>query len=648
MTTTTRVPLEPFLPLASLESDVTYPRPVTSSTLSSQVSSALCPLALSRGEAGCFDHLSATSRLTSPYPALKTNGVNVPSLPSNIKGFSPSSPPLRGPPPAQPAHFLLPNLAPVRETNFHLQQLRSSSLSPNHRRVTLARESFRGEPLESVAASRYSSPVDPANEYSSAHTIHRLLQQNARIRGAWEAERKYLEANRERAEEVYKEERVIMEEDRLAWDDERAQLLQQVEALGRERVGWDSEKSRLLQQIERLQIKVSALESRLDGYVATSERGLASRIPTRDHSASNDAVGGGDASHEGRGSTFHPLMNASNMNSGPAQSNVGSLKTGKLSSSDQATSQSNLSSMATVIPGPLSPPSNAMGLSGTENGHVPVVDVREIHPELEGIPIKANAIQRPTFTDGPTPIGSRITSRTGSPTENQRSPLDKQESRQQTLETLAAPETARLTMHAGHTPSHSMSVVPTSVPSAVSTAASSGGCTTPLACQDHMTPLKSGAADEDDRRDSSVSMSEPAEPVEPAPSQQAQVGSTDDSPDPLMDPDSREDRTLAAPLMIRNIPATDEIFLRRLSDKLEEMRRSPEIAIPAVLKDPVPDGGSPEEFMLPSPPAAAGAVAEAAETTRSRHRSPKNDEELEIPLRIKKSSNFGAPFGERR
>ncbi|KAK2067352.1 hypothetical protein P8C59_001102 [Phyllachora maydis] len=129
---------------------------------------------------------------------------------------------------------------------------------------------------------------------------------------------------------------------------------------------------------------------------------------------------------------------------------------------------------------------------------------------------------------------------------------DDQKSRQQTLETLAAPETARLTMHAGHTPSHSMSVVPTSVPSAVSTAASSGGCTTPLACQDHMTPLKSGAADEDDRRDSSVSMSEPAEPVEPAPSQQAQT-------------------------------------LSRM-----------------------------------------------------------NDEELEIPLRIKKSSNFGAPFGERR
>ncbi len=58
--------------------------------------------------------------------------------------------------------------------------------------------------------------------------IRRLVQQNGRIREAWEAERKYMEANRERAEEVCKEERALMEEERAEWEDEKAQLLQQI------------------------------------------------------------------------------------------------------------------------------------------------------------------------------------------------------------------------------------------------------------------------------------------------------------------------------------------------------------------------------------------------------------------------------------
>jgi fibrillarin-like rRNA methylase len=59
----------------------------------------------------------------------------------------------------------------------------------------------------------------------------RLLQQNARIREAWEAERKYLEANRERAEEVYKEERALMEEERAEWEAEKATLLAEIRRL---------------------------------------------------------------------------------------------------------------------------------------------------------------------------------------------------------------------------------------------------------------------------------------------------------------------------------------------------------------------------------------------------------------------------------
>lgn len=103
--------------------------------------------------------------------------------------------------------------------------------------------------------------------------------------------------------------------------------------------------------------------------------------------------------------------------------------------------------------------------------------------------------------------------------------------------------------------------------------------------------------------------------------------------------------------MVRNMPAHDEIFFQKLSDKLEEVSKDDEAALPAVLKDSEraeqPERQSRRQSDTQQ--AAAGADASGLKNdTGSPTGSDDGKPEPAIPLKLKTRMNFGAPFGAIR
>lgn len=242
-----------------------------------------------------------------------------------------------------------------------------------------------------------------------------------------------------------------------------------------------------------------------------------------------------------------------------------------------------------------------------------VIDVQEVHGELEGIHLKENFIKQNTFTDTPSAhssLSSKGSSGKGSPPELPDNA--KSLARARSIRALRADAQSRLTINAGHTPTVSLSVAHTGTSNTV---VSSGSNTPTLTSGD-------GCLSNDDTK---------TEPPEPAP-----TGAEDDPMPAIMEP-SDDDHELKGPLTLRNMPAKDEVFLRRLSDKLEKVT-SGEDATPTVLKlsdDEDEESGAPN----------AAAVARDDVSSNTSGDGPEEAEE-DIPLKLRKtSSNFGKPFG---
>lgn len=420
-----------------------------------------------------------------------------------------------------------------------------------------------------------------------------------------------MEANRERAEEVYKEERAFMEEERMEWEDE---------------------KMALLQEIERLQQQVASLGGNFQRPKNGSALGSKDACNIPQSLSLRGGGGAWDASPES--------MRSSLSSQGVSTSRT----TGSVSQANADGSGLSTRSLLGLDPMAFrpAPPTDLTAVPEVEGEPIPVVDVQEIDPELEGIWIKATSIQKSTFTDGPSQGSSKNSSRATSPPGSTR--------KEQTLQVLAAAESARLTMHAGHTPSHSLSVLPTVSSSGAHTARSSGESTPTMLQTDGSVQASAVVVEE-----TSISVT----------TQEANanlVAAYRPEPEPIFEP--VEDRELKGPLMVRNMPAHDEIFFRRLSDKLEEVIKDDQAALPAVLKeaDPYVDGTAPAK---PEEPSAKSGVDQAPQMVASRddsssaasdsgtekeRSSPRSSdgEELDIPLKFKRSTNFGAPLGTFR
>ena len=609
----TKLPSESFWPLGLPDPDARLPFP----KLSSDSSSLISPLTLPRSVAGYFDHVA----IKGSAPTQLVNG----SIPHNSRGarvYSPLSPGVRDPT-YQHASFLSPHLLPITKQGDHqLEQYRPSSLPPKIRNgLTSPMAGENGlrsregsavpglsplangplSPMDLAAAGHPRSvSADAASAPSHAQMIRRLVQQNGRIREAWEAERKYLEANRERAEEVYKEERALMEEERAEWDAEKAALLQEIE--------------RLQQQISAIGGGSQPAPSDSRALSPTSFSGLGLRGGTM-----GEAGGSARSSQSSQGNTQSAI-----------QSGRTAARNGGLSSSPTGRIPPDQ-----PVPGPNAPTSDFLKpdpAPESETGPIPIVDVQEIHPELEGIPIRAKSVKKSTFTDSASQSGSHTSSRSSSPPNASESP--KSARKEQTLQVLAANEVARLTMHAGHTPSHSLSSLATVASSGTATATSNGGDSTPTMPREDNTISQAVAA---------VASNDAAS--ESSTGHDQHLG---DHPEPIFEP--TEDRELKGPLMVRNMPAHDEIFFQKLSDKLEEVVKDDKAALPAVLKD------DSEPAQQPAGQTKAHAGEGEPEPQHELHRtdssgtegSSKGEETPEIPLKFKKRMNFGAPFGAMR
>lgn len=370
------------------------------------------------------------------------------------------------------------------------------------------------------------------------------------MRQAWDEERRALQANRDRAEELYRD---------------------AIEALRSEHASaqskWEAERYTLQTQIMLLQNRLRKSEARWN-EASLRGGGSDSRCVSFQGSSSSQL------SPTGQSDSFLPLNHDNN-------------------SVDQA------STMVHETPSK-------------------VIDVQEYHKDLEGIHLKVNAVKKATFTDTPSSNGSKTSSGDGSPSHT---PEERRElARERCVRALKADPLSRLTMNAGHTPTVSMSFASTG---ATNTVTSSGSNTPTLVSGD-------GAISSDGNNDNDGSDghdgSDGRESKEPAEPTGTAIDDADHGPT-IMEP-SDEDPELKGPLTLRNIPAKDEIFLRKLSDKLEKVGHG-EDATPTVLKDADCEKGE---------PSAQAALAPADD-------SDGEDAEPEIPLKLRETSNFGKPLG---
>ncbi|KAL2888109.1 hypothetical protein HOO65_040446 [Ceratocystis lukuohia] len=558
------------------------------------------------------------------------------------------------------------------------------------------------------------SAVISASNMSLYAALRHMEAQNQAVREAWESERKYLEANRARAEEVYMEERNIM--------DEAVNLM-------------ETERDQLLEEIYKLRNNVRHLES--ENGVLRQRLGLDSSISLL-MDGNNHPVGLRGGADSSDSILLSPLK--------PATDDASLVSQSQLQPHPQLRTTSALLSPAPVQ-GPVAP----MDFLATKRSSVPTIDIHEIHPELEGIPIKATAIKSPTFTDiepAPLPAETCIKpfmletpAEDGSHTDpdldgdqdvdTEASTLKSPSSDrmlphhgggvppEDTLQMLAVHESVRLKIHAGHTPNHSLSKFPSFTAATCSTTgANTMNGPTPNHCYE--TPAALGnptvfdvshtyqprvdaceGKDEEGKQNLLLDQQSgpsccPQFPVSQTDSYLSgdnskainnasqdpvlaatrhTIADAEDFEGTLMPP--KHDQPLTGPLMITNIPAKDEIFLAKLSEKLEAVKISREASPESLAHSENDDQSQFAPPPLPVPVAEAEKDAAIEENTEAgaepESKIPKSDkweygagsreiskrpravadlvdedgdDEPDIPLRFKKTTNFGLPMGQ--
>ncbi|OHE95831.1 hypothetical protein CORC01_08828 [Colletotrichum orchidophilum] len=606
-----------------LASDSFLPSAFTDHDPNMPPSAVISPLSLNRMASSCyFDNRSTTS----------TNGNSLYS--------HQSSGAVRYPPQTQ--SFLSPNLPPYGMNGINgISETISSDQGPKAVSPTHF-ELFNGHNPSAFASTARVAPngmphprsvsADAASAPASAQIIRRLAQQNARIREAWEAERKYMEANRERVEEVYKEERMIMEDERLAWEAEKNNMTEQIRRLKEQVAVVDNDKIRLQGALQRAELekagKVAGVTVALPG---TGTRGGADGSTELSFSGFSPSNGIGER---------RPTNGSASASVSPAQIRPHFISPG----SSRISPYRQLESSPFIPLNPNMQPTTADPVdflgSPRDEEPVPIVDIQIINPKLEGVPLKAPAIQKSTFIDsGMTPPeNSKCSSRAVSPPtesgKSRRSPTQ-----EHTLEVLAAPEPARLVMHAGHTPSHSLSVLGTAPGTEVATVADGSGGSTPTLAPTDMSSNPATLYDVRARGDSSDLLEDAHGGID----------------EPLPTLEAADDVGLKGPLMVRNIPAHDEIFFKRLSEKLEDVSSGAD-AVPTCMKVPTPELveeplAAKENLYAAKMDADAasdkGSISDRASSADrdDMSESQRKLEEIDVPLKLKQSTNFGAPLG---
>lgn len=497
----------------------------------------------------------------------------------------------------------------------------------------------------------------PPSSSSAQYMVQRLTQQNASIREAWEAERNYLEANRRRAEEVYQEERLIMEDVREAWYTEKNEMQYEMQAL-RERIQRLEGENSTLKAVAAQSIQVTGVVSplaSLRGDSADDSTGSPSYFSVVPCSVPAAASSLKQSRHHNDRDLADPLPpGLDGASRRPHFAGPGSSRT-------SPSRQPDSSNFVTLDP--RTEPKNSTTqdflspiLEPTDMAPVPIIDVMEIDPKLEGISLKATAIQKSTFVGSSTksspatsPPANTNLGQLFSP-QDRPLPVKRGSSKDHTVQVMAVEESRRLTMHAGHTPNHSLSLFPTmTTVTETSTVVgqSEEHTPNPTSTRRHTRINARGGRLEplSHQKGRLASLSD-------APSASGETGELDDT---LMDPS--DDVPLKGPLMVKNIPAQDEIFWEAVNRKLEPISQGLD-ALPTVMQaaltepDAVtqdPSGHSAKPRTLPPIPVVGGDAANDTNASESddNEAAVHNNKTMlpEVPLKFKSTSNFGAPFG---
>ncbi|KAI0424031.1 hypothetical protein F5Y09DRAFT_163250 [Xylaria sp. FL1042] len=482
-------------------------------------------------------------------------------------------------------------------------------LSPEHNSLSIPTRRTPGSSVASPSVGPTSpgamSPFEHLSPQASAALLQRREDYSRRLLESWQAERAHLEASRARAEEMFREERGIMDEERLIWAEQKSELENEITKWKQSKEAADAEVMKLTKLLETCS-GGGKFGGNLDG--AGHEPGV----------------------NRGQdGSVRHKLDSTSSTAFRTPSNGISpsSLPPGRGSTIPESNPFVPLDPRMQIV----SP--NSLATSRAKE-RVPSIEINEIMPGLEGVRLKAPAVQKPTFNDErkslPTIVPGQMSasdSKKGSPESQFKcSPAA------MTQQALKASEHYRLTMHAGHTPNHSMSFsqLPTLDSTAGNTAGSSG-TSTPTSFNE----AKMAQVEEPDQ---SMLATIPGNDQE----SNAAQGLCDDAvivEEAIYEPND-EDPALKGPLCLKNRPAADEAFLRRLSDKLEEVRATE--ATPSVLNESIIS--EPAEHLM------------ELKTNRltdddnidSNPDDGSDEVEEDVPLRLKTSSNFGQPLGQVR
>ncbi|KAI1141044.1 hypothetical protein F5Y05DRAFT_376224 [Hypoxylon sp. FL0543] len=473
---------------------------------------------------------------------------------------------------------------------------RQSSLSPAKDRA----ESSLTSPSTAPSAT---SPRDNMSGQALLSLLQRREEQNRRLLESWRAERAHLEASRARAEEVYKEERAIMDDERMLWIEEKAKLKQEISEWKRRVEAAEKERDQMAGLVKGTKGKF--FDGAADIAVGSLRGGL-----------------GSPGAHSQSPSKFRSPSD------GPSPSTLPHIYGSTMPESKPFI--------------PLDPrmqgTSPSMGSPQHQQNRVPSIDIQEVIPELEGIRVKADAVQKTTFTDekplSPSAGPKRLSPGAAAKQDSARLRIVPAEL---TKEALQAPESDRLTMHAGHTPNHSIALsrLHTCESTGVTNTVTSSGAATPT-----NQPLE-GSQDKA-QEESSYGHGIGVDGA-PETSKDLEVQGKSEAhragPVPVLVP-REDDPELKGPLHLRNLPAADEPFLKALSDKLEQVKANN--LNPTVLKDEQESVTETQGITEPQPEPTVGTGGDGAEDA---HQEPDEVEE-DIPLKLKSTSNFGAPLGQ--
>lgn len=661
---------------------------------------------------------AVTSPLRGPIRGLPSRSTQNMMAVGGGFGHNPSAPPTlgggNGAPNLGPPMSAPMTLRSVSADGTHHQQYRQQQ-QPYVPPTTTSTSAFTlsGLPTTSSSSSAAAAvaTVASSSQQQQQHAqIRLLMEQNRALMAAWERERKTMQASRDSVHEVYMRERAIFDGEREAWSSERAALVAQIGLL--------EEKVRLLEAgippaaieerlktLSRIMLATAPRAANAAATVAAATGSIETGIPAVDGPAESTSSGMRLESIRENDFQLPPSVLYSGNGAGLSSRTPYPTPYGPPAKSQFLPLNGGPSSM--VVPGPstssAAPKDFMAGAVASAGGGEPSkpVDVGEIYGGLEGIRVKGSAVKKSTFTDAiagekPTPQKAATTNGNGkeaSPMGPPPPPANNGGSggpdaasnnrREQTLRLFSAQAHERLTMHAGHTPNHSLTNFPTVSQSEASTRAGSvaepaeqsttrivgaslGIVDAEAVVDDDVehdgdrggsgneteTEASSGAkgkraAVADEPSTGSVAGNGPEEPSAVSggggdiAAQGAGPVEGDDehgqgnADNQLQDDDDDNgDIPLRGPLHLRNIEGFDERFLQSVNERLLE-DTTPKILM--------------RESRESSPSGAAGGSEKKAAGGGSGGKDDDDDaseDNVEIPLRLKKSNNFGAPFGE--